>query len=65
MFMAHEIREMRRALGSSQTAFARLLGVSLSTVRRLETGATHPKPHVIRELQDVRRFLDSRPPQQL
>ena len=37
MFTAAEIKEMRMALGESQTAFAQRFGIDQSTVHRWET----------------------------
>jgi len=37
-----EIKELRAALGESQEAFARHLGVTLNTVYRWETGTRKP-----------------------
>jgi HSP20 family protein len=52
------IRELRLELGLSQERFARLLGVSLQTVRRWEEGLTKPLPIISLKLEELQRKLD-------
>ena len=40
--MNNRIRELRKALGKSQTAFAALMGVSMSAVQKWEMGLSAP-----------------------
>lgn len=49
------IRELRMGLGLSQERFARLLGVSLQTVRRWEVGLTKPLPIISLKLEELQR----------
>lgn len=49
------IRELRVGLGLSQERFARLLGVSLQTVRRWEGGLTRPLPIISMKLEELQR----------
>lgn len=49
------IREMRRLLGLSQERFAHLLGVSLQTVRRWESGLSKPLPIIRARLEELAR----------
>lgn len=49
------IRELRIDLGLSQERFARLLGVSLQTVRRWEIGLTKPLPIISLKLEELQR----------
>ena len=52
------IRELRLKLGLSQERFARLLGVSLQTVRRWEEGLTKPLPIISLKLEKLQKKLD-------
>jgi len=49
------IREIRERLSLSQERFARLLGVSLQTVRRWEKGLTTPLPAITFRLEELQR----------
>lgn len=49
------IRKLRGGLGLSQERFARLLGVSLQTVRRWESGLTKPLPILSLKLEELQR----------
>lgn len=49
------IRELRTGLGLSQERFARLLDVSLQTVRRWENGLTKPLPIISLKLDELQR----------
>jgi len=49
---------LRLELGLSQERFARLLGVSLQTVRRWEEGLTKPLPIISLKLERLQRKLD-------
>lgn len=51
----NDIRELRGHLGLSQERFARLLGVSLQTVRRWENGLTKPLPIISLKLEELQR----------
>ncbi|MBI2166438.1 MAG: helix-turn-helix domain-containing protein [Chloroflexi bacterium] len=54
--MAHEkIRQLRFRLGLSQERFARLLGVSLQSVRRWEAGISRPLPIIELRLEELAR----------
>lgn len=39
-----QLKEYRRALGLSQTDFGKMIGLSRTTIMRLETGENMPKP---------------------
>jgi putative transcriptional regulator len=47
------VREAREARALSQEAFARLLGVSVRTVARWESGTSRPSSLALQKLQDV------------
>lgn len=49
------VRELRLRLGLSQERFARLLSVSLQTVRRWESGLTKPLPIISLRLDELER----------
>lgn len=49
------IKKLRKGLGLSQERFARLLGVSLQTVRRWESGLTRPLPIISLRLEELQR----------
>lgn len=58
---ANELRRMREALGLSQEEFARVLGVSSSTVSRLERGLTRCSAELSLRAREVQeRHLQSR-----
>lgn len=52
-------KEVRLGLGISQERFARLIGVSLQTVRRWESGLTRPLPIVTEKLEKLAREMGS------
>lgn len=49
------IKNLRLQFGLSQERFARLLGVSLQTVRRWESGLTKPLPIISLKLEELQR----------
>ena len=49
------IKKLRLQFGLSQERFARLLGVSLQTVRRWESGLTKPLPIISLKLEELQR----------
>ncbi|MEW6034244.1 MAG: archaeal heat shock protein Hsp20 [Chloroflexota bacterium] len=49
------VKELRVRLGLSQERFARLLDVSLQTVRRWESGVSRPLPIISVKLEELRR----------
>jgi len=49
------IKKLRLQFGLSQERFARLLGVSLQTVRRWESGLTRPLPIISLKLEELQR----------
>lgn len=49
------VKEIRRRLELSQERFAQLLGVSLQTVRRWESGLTRPLPIISLRLKELER----------
>lgn len=51
------IKELRLQLGLSQERFARLLGVSLQTVRRWEAGLSRPLPIIDARLEQLQEEL--------
>ncbi len=53
------IKELRNGLGLSQERFARLLGVSLQTVRRWESGLTRPLPIISLKLEEIQRETEA------
>lgn len=54
---AKRIRELRRRSGLSQERFAQLLGVSLQTVWRWESGLTKPIPIINLRLEELQREI--------
>jgi HSP20 family protein len=52
------VKEIRGRLGLSQERFARLLGVSLQTVRRWESGLTRPWPIFSQRLKELEQQAD-------
>ncbi len=54
------IREMRLRRGLSQERFARLLGVSLQSVRRWEAGISRPLPIISMKLEELQREAPAR-----
>lgn len=53
-YAAADVRRVRRELQASQSVFARLLGVSASTVRAWERGERIPSPMARRLLHEIR-----------
>lgn len=53
------IKELRGGFGLSQERFARLLGVSLQTVRRWESGLTRPLPIISLKLEELQSQLSN------
>lgn len=53
------ITELRKGLGLSQERFARLVGVSLQTVRRWESGLTKPLPIISLKLRELQSELNA------
>ena len=53
---SNPIREIREALGESQAAFAKRLGINLRTVRRYEAGATLPASEAV--MRQVRALAE-------
>ncbi|MCX5999728.1 MAG: helix-turn-helix domain-containing protein [Chloroflexi bacterium] len=51
------IKELRLGFGLSQERFARLVGVSLQSVRRWEDGLTRPLPLVNERLEELQKRL--------
>lgn len=49
------VRSLRAGLGLSQERFAQLLGVSMQTVRRWESGLTKPLPIISLKLEELER----------
>ena len=54
------IRELRVRLELSQERFARLLGVSLQSVRRWEGGISRPLPLIAQRLEELQREIEAR-----
>lgn len=52
---AARVKETRGRLGASQAVFAKLLGVSLNTVRAWEQGVNRPSGMACRFLDEIRR----------
>jgi len=52
-----DIKKLRLEFGLSQERFARLLGVSLQTVRRWEGGLTKPLPIISLKLEELQRQI--------
>lgn len=57
-----EVKKLRREYAMSQERFARLLGVSLQTVRRWEAGLSKPLPIMNLKLEQLRDELAAEPP---
>lgn len=55
-------REIRGQLGLSQERFAQLLGVSVQTVRRWESGLTRPLPIIGVRLRELERQIEAKSP---
>ena len=53
------IKGLRLELALSQERFARLLGVSLQTVRRWEAGLSRPLPFISLKLEELQRIAAS------
>jgi DNA-binding transcriptional regulator YiaG len=51
---AAQVKQTRELLGASQMVFARLLGVSLNTVRAWEQGVNIPKEVACRFMDEIR-----------
>lgn len=49
-----EIRELRKAYDLTQENFARLVGVTLSTVAKWEAGETKPSPLAAKILEQLK-----------
>jgi len=58
------IRKLRSQLGLSQERFARLLGVSLQTVRRWEAGLSRPLPIISVKLEELQREVRATAPKE-
>lgn len=56
-----QVREIRLRLDLSQERFARLLGVSLQSVRRWEAGVTRPQPVLRSMLDQLERTTEGKP----
>ena len=54
-----DIKKLRLVLGLSQERFARLLNVSLQTVRRWEEGLTKPLPFISVRLEELQREINA------
>lgn len=54
------IKELRVRLGLSQERFARVLDVSLQSVRRWEAGVSRPLPLISVRLEELRREMEAR-----
>jgi len=52
-----DIKELRLEFGLSQERFARLLGVSLQTVRRWENGLTKPLPIISLKMEELQNQI--------
>ena len=55
------IKELRLRFELSQERFARLLGVSLQTVRRWESGLTRPLPIISLKLEELQKQISNAP----
>lgn len=54
-----DIKKLRMGLGLSQERFARLLNVSLQTVRRWEEGLTKPLPVISLRLEELEKEINA------
>src|SRR5262245_7621364 len=54
-YNAAQVKKTRELLGASQGVFARLLGVSVKTVRAWEQGVNPPNPMACRFMDEIRR----------
>lgn len=54
-----DIKKLRLGFGLSQERFARLLNVSLQTVRRWEEGLTKPLPFISVRLEELQREINA------
>ena len=55
----NDIKKLRLGLSLSQERFARLLNVSLQTVRRWEEGLTKPLPFISLRLEELQREINA------
>jgi DNA-binding transcriptional regulator YiaG len=54
------IKELREALGESQSEFAKHIGISRMTVWRWETGKSDPTNYIQRELDKLQKRIQAR-----
>lgn len=55
------IREIRRLTGLTQEQFAKVLGVTYSTVNRWENAHMQPSPLALKQIQTMLRELSTNP----
>lgn len=51
--LAEKVRQLRKALGLSQAAFARDLGVKVLAVKRWEAGKVRPRQKILKRLEEL------------
>lgn len=54
--MKNRIKELRTSFGLTQVKFAKILGVSIASLRRWENGDTSPSPMAIARIEEVSKF---------
>ena len=54
--MDHSIKELRMGFGLTQVKFAKILGVSVASLRRWEAGDASPSPMAIARIKEVSKF---------
>jgi len=60
MEQGKEIREIRKKLGVTQTAFAYLLNISFSTLNRWENGQVSTDEEIYKRLQGLKELLNQK-----
>lgn len=58
--LAEKVRRLRSALGLSQSALARRLGVEVLTVKRWEAGKAQPREKILKRLEELEASLEGR-----
>ena len=54
--MKDRIKELRTSFGLTQVKFAKILGVSVASLRRWEAGDALPSPMAVARIEEVSRY---------